>query len=238
MILFLDFDGTLHKTWEFFQDDRGRTQARRYEGPWFTEAPTLAALLAPYGNRVEVVISSWWAYTRSLDDVRALLPAELAARVVDSIWLRELNTSVWSEYRSKQATRHACIRLWLDRRRPGYSGPWLALDDDDQSWPDNDRSHLVHAVGTLAHPSVQRELSSRLVELMSGIVPEHYMLDAIAVIDLMRELSQTDTAHAVRWYQSQTLPELDGRTAELMVASGQRESVLRYLHNLSAGATG
>lgn len=238
MILFLDFDGTLHETWSFDQDDQGRTQAKRYEGPWFTEAPTLAALLAPYGNRIEVVISSWWAYRRTLDDIRALLPAELAARVSDSIWLRELITSVWSEYQSKQATRHACIRLWLDRRRPGYNGPWLALDDDDQSWPDADRHHLVHAFGTLANPRVQHELSARLVELMSGVVPEHYMLDAIAVIDLVRDLGHMDTAQAVHWYQGHPLSELDGRTAEQMVTSGQCQAVLRYLHNLSAGATG
>lgn len=166
MILFLDFDGTLHPLWTFSVDGQGRTVAKSYDGPWLREAPILESILHPYEGRVEIVLSSWWAFHRGLDAARALLPDGLARNVTDCIYLPELTTSAWSEYRSKLVTRHACIHLWLDRRRPGYAGPWLALDDDDQSWPEQERHRLVLARGTLANPSVQQELKRRLDEAL------------------------------------------------------------------------
>lgn len=64
------------------------------------------------------------------------------------------------------------------------------------------------------------------------------MRDAVRVLDLVRDLTQMNTSQALHWYRSQLLAELDGRTAELLVASGRSDAVLRYLHNLSAGSTG
>ncbi|WP_342316367.1 HAD domain-containing protein [Lysobacter sp. FW306-1B-D06B] len=160
LILFLDFDGTLHPLWEFTRNSAGREIARRYEGPWLVHAPLLAGVLQPWLGQIEIVVSSWWAYHRPLDEIRAMLPEALAMRVIDSIWLPELTTPLWSEYHSKLATRHACIRLWLDRRRPAHTRRWLALDADP--WPKEDEGRLIRAWGTLGNSKVQRELVDQL----------------------------------------------------------------------------
>lgn len=166
MPFFLDFDGTLHPIWTFKKDCRGRETAKPYTGPWLIEAPTLEAILAPYSDRIEIIISSWWAYTRSLEQIRALLPPALAIRVVDSIWLPELRAGS-NDYRSHFATRYNCIGAWLKRRRSYYSGPWLALDDDGDSFPEDQREHLVLAWGTLANPVVQSNLAERLKKVLA-----------------------------------------------------------------------
>ncbi len=168
LILFVDFDGTLHPLWETHKDARGRELTRPYSGPWLVHAPMLAEMLVPYGERIEIVISSWWAYDRSIDDIRALLPSALAARVVDCIWLSELITDTPSEYLSANASRHACIAAWMERRRPSWSGPWLALDDDNRDWPERDAAHLVLADGTLGNAVVQSELAARLMALLGS----------------------------------------------------------------------
>ncbi|TWI06711.1 HAD domain-containing protein [Aerolutibacter ruishenii] len=162
LLFFLDFDDTLHPTWKFRVREDGREVAAPYDGPPLVHAPLLDALLAPYAERIEIVISSWWAYTRQLDTIRDMLPPRLAAQVVDSIWLDELKKYGAPDYRSHFATRYACIDLWLRRRRPNYAGPWLALDDDANSWPQDQRHHLVHAWGTLGQPRVQAELVAAL----------------------------------------------------------------------------
>lgn len=161
MILFLDYDDTLHPSWTF-QKGAARVTAKPYAGPWLVEAPTLERILQPYLPRMEIVISSMWAYTRGLQAARGMLPAALAARVTDSIWLPEMD----GDYRSALCTRYGCIKAWLERRRPGYDGPWLALDDDDDRWPEPERHRLVHASGTLASPKVQRELADKLALLI------------------------------------------------------------------------
>lgn len=65
-------------------------------------------------------------------------------------------------YRSRAATRFHCIDVWLKHRRPGYTGAWLALDDEAEPFPSDQRHHLVHARGTLANSLVQAELAERL----------------------------------------------------------------------------
>jgi len=159
MILFLDFDGTLHPLWTF---DRTGTDAAvtaaLYAGPWLIEAPTLERILQPYLNRIEIVLSTAWAHTRGLQVARGMLPAAVAERVSESIWLPELEM----DYRSSRCTRYGCIQMWLERRRPSYTGLWLALDDDDYMWPQAERHRLVHASGTLADPDARRGLAEKL----------------------------------------------------------------------------
>ena len=159
MILFLDYDETLHPLWTF-KEGSERVIAKPYPGPWLVEAPTLERILRPYLPRVEIVLSTMWAYTKGLDAARGMLPAALAERVTDSIWLPELD----SDYRSARCTRYSCITAWLTRRRPNYSGPWLALDDDDNCWPEEERHRLVHSSGTLASPKVQQDLEEKLAK--------------------------------------------------------------------------
>ena len=157
MILFLDFDGTLHPLWTF---ERGEDSviAIPYSGPWLVEAPTLERILQPYLHRMEIVLSTAWARMRGLEAARGMLPSAMAERVTESIWLPELAL----DYQASRCSRFSCIQMWLERRRPGYAGPWLALDDDDELWPTDQRHRLVYALGTLAALPVQRELAEML----------------------------------------------------------------------------
>lgn len=163
MILFLDFDGTLHPLWTF---ERGEDSviAKPYAGPWLVEAPALERILQPDLHRIEIVLSTAWAQSRGLQTARGMLPAAVAERVTDSIWLPELAL----DYQASRCSRFSCIQMWLERRRPGYTGPWLALDDDDDLWPADQRYHLVHAAGTLADLAVQRTLSEKLTTTLRG----------------------------------------------------------------------
>jgi len=159
-LLFLDFDGTLHPNWTFTTNARGRPVAQPYAGPCLVEAERLTMMLAPYAEHLQIVLSSWWAYTRPLGEVRALLPDLLASRVIDGVWLPH-----WMDrYRAESISRYACIQLWREHRQ--HIGPWLALDDDDRDWPAAQRHHLVHADGTLASPLVQDMLRAMLAELL------------------------------------------------------------------------
>lgn len=161
MILFLDFDGTLHPNWTFHQRS-GRQVAVPYSGPWLIEAPILESIIKPYSERIDIVIASWWAYTRSITEISNLLPCGVASRIVGSIWL----PGELGRYREESMSRYRSIQLWLDHHGVDSAGDWIALDDDDRDWPPERRDHLVHANGTLANPEVQaallRSLSGRI----------------------------------------------------------------------------
>lgn len=162
MILFLDFDGTLHPNWTLHERD-GRQVAIPYSGPWFVEAPILASIISPYSDRIDIVIASWWAYTRSIAEIAELLPRSIASRIIGSIWLPEH----LSRYRDESMSRYRSIQLWLDRHGIGPGNDWIALDDDAHGWPPELRDHLVHAQGTLANSAVQVALRRRLTEMLA-----------------------------------------------------------------------
>lgn len=162
MLVFLDFDGTLHPLWTFERGE-SRVIALPYAGPWLVEAPTLERILQPYLHGIEIVLSTAWARTRGLQATRGMLPAAVAERVTESIWLPEFAL----DYQVSRCSRFSCIQMWLERRRPGYAGPWLALDDDDQLWPVDQRDHLVHAAGALADFAAQRELAAVLARCVA-----------------------------------------------------------------------
>jgi hypothetical protein len=155
LLFFLDFDGVLHPLFGFLED--GKTETA-YGGPYFEFASQLASILSPYLHAIEIVISSSWGRSRSIDELRALLPSELAARVTDAIWMDDFD----SYYGSALCTRYGCIAMWLERKRSSFHGAWLALDDDADGWPAEMQHHLVHAWGTLSSSTVQQELAKRL----------------------------------------------------------------------------
>ncbi len=117
--------------------------------------------MRPHLPRIEIVLSTARARAPGLEVARDMRLAAVAARVTESIWLPELA----SDYQASRCSRFSCIQMWLERRRPGYAGPWLALDDDDELWPADQRQHLVHAVGTLSDPAVRRALSAALTQV-------------------------------------------------------------------------
>jgi len=80
------------------------------------------------------------------------------------MYMAELISSAWSDYYSALATRHECIQAWMERRRPGYDGGWVALEQgrDLDSWPKDAHDHLV--IGYLGDPAVQGRVTSQLQE--------------------------------------------------------------------------
>lgn len=161
MILFLDFDGTLHPNWTLHKRSN-RQVAVPYSGPFLVEAPNLASIIEPYSERIDIVISSWWAYTRSISEIAELLPKSIASRIIGSLWLSDQ----LSRYRSESMSRYCSIKLWLDHHGIDLAGEWIALDDEAYGWPAELLDHLVYAQGTLGRPAVQAALRSRLADML------------------------------------------------------------------------
>lgn len=126
------------------------------------EGQKLEEALAPYLDRLEIVISDWRALHAPIEAFRRPFPTALAKRVVDTMFLPELTNSSWSDYHSALATRYACLRLWLDRRRPHAGDQWIAIEQGWQldTWPARERKHVI--IGTLAQPQVLYQVLERL----------------------------------------------------------------------------
>ncbi|AKC88045.1 HAD domain-containing protein [Pseudoxanthomonas suwonensis] len=158
MIVFLDFDGVLHPSWEL--DESGRHRA--YAGPFFVHAPALAELLRPYLAGIEVVISSTWGRKRNLDTLRGLLPPELAARVTDAVHHRL--PPLEDIHRGHDlASRWAEIAFYREHVRPDIRDRWLAIDDDDLGWPDGERHHLAHCVRDLGSAEARAAVTRGMI---------------------------------------------------------------------------
>lgn len=114
-VLFLDFDGVMHP--EFC-----------HESKHFVHLETFEAVMraAPH---VEVVISSTWRQKRSLDELKALFTADVAARIVGTTPLYAQLDGVPDSLQGYE--REAECKSWL-RQHGRVTQEWLALDD--RSW--------------------------------------------------------------------------------------------------------
>lgn len=136
-----------------------------YNGPWLTEADTLAKILAPYGDEVRIVIASLWAKRLELDELRALMPHELQQKILDAIWTPRDDPTLTPQ------GKFDAIQAWLERAE--LTQDWLALDDDARGWPPEFENRLVVADGTLANVLVQQQLVRSLSVLASLSPPLH-----------------------------------------------------------------
>lgn len=116
MILFLDIDGVLHP----LMPRRDRPQS---EAGQLSYLPRLAKVLSQYPE-VQIVISSTWRVTRTLDQLRVLFPEDLQHRVVGV-------TPVLDEARYPGGREIEAL-AWLDAHAPGEE--WVALDDCAPCW--------------------------------------------------------------------------------------------------------
>lgn len=142
MILFLDYDGVLHPDAAYIENGR---PVLRAEGEFFMWAPLLVDVLADH-PRVRIVLSTSWVRILRFDRARERLPAALARRVIGSTWhsamakhpeaVHKLYPTWWDE-----ATRYAQIKRYVDRA--GLT-KWLAIDDHDEGWAEEDRVRLIH----------------------------------------------------------------------------------------------
>lgn len=130
--------------------------------PTLMDGLQLEEALAPYLDHLEIVISDWRALHAPIEAFRQQFPPALANRVVDTMFLPELTNSSWSEYHSALVTRHACLRLWLERQRPRAGDRWMAIEQDGllDVWPATERGHVI--VGALAQPKVVHQVIERV----------------------------------------------------------------------------
>lgn len=115
MILFLDFDGVLHP---FFP----RADLPDAENQHLSYVPRFAAVLRDY-PAVRLVIASDWRKRHTLDELRALLGAELGPRVIGTTPVLDKVGMDWIGHRQREAMAFLQAEGLADVC-------WIALDDD------------------------------------------------------------------------------------------------------------
>lgn len=137
MILFLDYDGVLHPDAVYLT--RHGIELRG-EGELFMWVPILEKLLAEC-PQIQIVLSTSWARNLGFHEAKKRLPESVKARVIGAAWHSseakgwpdQIHWDVLSRY--GQIVRY-CARAGLK--------DWIALDDDDLGWPDDQRHHLLY----------------------------------------------------------------------------------------------
>jgi hypothetical protein len=144
--VFLDFDGVLLPT--------PRPGAGVPPRPWADPAPhcdwslvqPLAKALARY-QEIHLVVSSTWRQFYKIDELQRILEPLRVAGITGH----------------SQGSRYEEIRAYMYKKRE----QWLALDDDDQDWADDERWRLIKCdehVG-LNDPSRLEELVAKIEAL-------------------------------------------------------------------------
>lgn len=112
MIIFLDFDGVLHPEPCYDQDDL------------FCYLPRLENVLIEF-PQVNVVVSSTWRDTRSLDTLRGFFSVEIRDRIIGTTpkWREHIELFDVLGYQ-----RQTEIEAWLRGSGEPWL-PWVAIDD-------------------------------------------------------------------------------------------------------------
>ena len=122
MILFLDFDGVLH-TWGSPRDE------------FFCYLPRLEAVLREY-KHVQVVVSSDWRFSHSLEELKAKFSPDIAERVIGKTPSLMQRRAAYEGLRRREATKFLNDNK-LDQTL------WCALDDLQELWEPIDRRIIV-----------------------------------------------------------------------------------------------
>ncbi|AOI66342.1 hypothetical protein WS51_22675 [Burkholderia territorii] len=117
--LFVDYDGTLHRGHAVLDAD-GNVLLDSGQ-PLFEYAPLLAEMLEPYPD-VQIVLTTSWLDTLSLDQVVSYLPGALSRRVVDTT----CGIRARFGYLMDGSARTYIIRSYVFAKRLKN---WLAIDD-------------------------------------------------------------------------------------------------------------
>lgn len=117
-ILGLDVDGVLHPAGPVTAESQ------------LSRLPLLTAWLR-HRPGIDIVVTSTWRLSRTLGELRALVPSDLRERVIGAT--PALAQELWEEYGGElppvRHPREAELRRWLaDSRTPWRD--WVALDDE------------------------------------------------------------------------------------------------------------
>ena len=126
-ILFLDFDGVLHPSCVFRNND-GVIYLSDPEHTLFEYADILAENLSRFSN-IEVVLSTSWVSAIGFDETLEKLPKAIQEKVIGSTYPCPDDLT-----RFEQIMRF-CIRHEVME--------WIAVDDDNFMWPEKLNHHLV-----------------------------------------------------------------------------------------------
>jgi hypothetical protein len=157
-VLYLDFDGVLHDDAVYWSPKIGihlRTPGRTL----FEWMPVLEELLAPRPD-VKIVLSTSWVRVKGFGYAKKQLTPSLQSRVIGATFhRREMRKDVFDNM-----SRGEQIFANVLRRRPTA---WLALDNDDQNWPDSCRGNLIKTQDQLglSDPAVEAAIRARLASL-------------------------------------------------------------------------
>jgi len=123
MVLYLDFDGVLHRDAVYRAPGRG---IYIRDGALFEWAHFLEALLHPWPE-LRIVLSTSWVRELGYDRARSYLPVALAARVTGATFHRRIHGPT-RELRWHWAQTPRGRQIADDIARRGASA-WVALDD-------------------------------------------------------------------------------------------------------------
>lgn len=159
--LFLDFDGVLHHDC-VYRDKAGEIYLPIEGRSLFEHAHHLVEVLKPHPEVVLVLSTNWVRLLGGYPEVRDRLPAPLADRAVGATWI-ERTHPVWFQ----QATRYEQIIETV--KREGIAR-WLALDNDDELWPNEHRWNLIHTDDDrgISERRKQAELAEKIEALKGG----------------------------------------------------------------------
>ena len=141
MILFLDFDGVLHPDEVYPHPELGAVLKTAnlpdafQHLDLFCYVDLLVDALDGFDD-VQIVLSTSWVPTIGYAETLARLPEALQRRAIGATY-HPLTTPRW-DYQ----TRYEQIRENVRYRGLGLD--WIALDNDDCSWPDEHRKRLMH----------------------------------------------------------------------------------------------
>lgn len=164
-LLYLDFDGVLHPadvfrhihSSEVFLPERLTLRGHRF----FEHAELLGSLIEPYSD-LRIILSTNWVYAVGYDRARRQLPGSLADRVIGATYHSSMRHS--REY--ARMSRGQQILSDVERRLPHA---WLAVDDDEELWPEAHLTNLVltHPDLGISDPTVRSALSEALARTFS-----------------------------------------------------------------------
>lgn len=139
MIIFLDFDGVLHA------DDVYRTKSGislKSGGKLFEHASVLAEAIEHFSiDKVEIVLSTSWVRELGFERAKKYLPPALQRRVIGATYHSsfEVDDGLQTPWvmlnRYEQIARHVMKHNIKD---------WLAVDNDNEGWPEKLAHRLVH----------------------------------------------------------------------------------------------
>lgn len=156
-ILFLDYDGVLHPSAVYRRS--GEDVVLEPAGhDLFEWAGILTSLLEPY-PAIRLILATSWVWNLGFDATVARLPVELQSRVVGATWQASLDQDEWAYLPRFEQILLAAQSRELSR--------WLAVDDDNDCWPETeyDRLVLTHPKLGLSSPETQRDLADKLATL-------------------------------------------------------------------------